>query len=151
MTFRSESRLPISRDVFEVWDYVCDLGRWPEWAPTVEEAWVADGAPLTPGARVEQRAKLPFGLTRHRAQQVTAVEAPYRVAFAGPLGTSRARWGMELAPLDGGGTDTAMWVEVDLANLMRAIPSGAFQGRIQRVMDIEMDAMKAAIESRGPR
>lgn len=151
MTFRSQSRLAISRDVFEVWDYICDVGRWPQWAPTVEEAWVADGAPLTPGARVEQRAKLLFGLTRRRGQQVTAVEAPYKLAFAGPLGTSTARWGMELTPIDGAGTETEMWVEVDLSNVMRAIPSGAFQGRVQRVMDIEMAAMKAAIESRGAR
>jgi hypothetical protein len=151
MTFRSESRLAIARDVFEVWDYVCDVGCWSQWAPTVEDAWVAGGAPLAPGARVEQRAKLMFGLTRHRAQQVTAVEAPYSVAFAGPLGTSTARWGMELAPIEGGRTEAEMWVEVDLSNVMRAVPSGRFQGRIQRVMDVEMVAIKAAVESRGAR
>jgi hypothetical protein len=40
-----------------------------------------------------------------------------------------------------------MWVEVDLRNIMRAIPSGALEARIQRVMDIEMDLIKAALES----
>ena len=145
--FRSESRLAIAREVPEVFDYLCDVGRWPEWAPTVEESWVAGGAPLTPGARVEQRAKLIFGATRHRAQQVTAVEAPSTLAFAGPMGTSRARWGMEFAPLDGGETEAEMWVEVDLKNIMRALPSRALQGRIQRVMDIEMIAIKAAVEA----
>ncbi len=148
MTFRSESRLAIARDVPDVWEYICDVGCWPQWAPTVKEAWVAGGVPLAPGARVEQRAKLPFGLTRHRAQQVTAVEAPYSLAFAGPLGTSTGRWGMEFAPLDGGRTEAEMWVEVDLENIMRALPAGAFQGRIQRVMDVEMVAIKAAVESR---
>ena len=147
MTFRSESRLAIARSVPEVWDYICDVGRWPQWAPTVKESWVAGGAPLTPGARVEQRAKLPFGLTRHRAQQVTAVEAPYSVAFAGPLGTSTGRWGMEFGHLERGQTEAEMWVEVDLKNIMRALPVGAFQGRIQRVMDVEMIAIKAAVES----
>jgi hypothetical protein len=150
MTFRSESRLPITRDIFEVWDYLCDVGCWPEWAPTVKESWVDGGGPLTPGARVEQRAKLPFGLTRHRTQRVTAVEAPYRLAFAGPLGTSMARWGMEFAPIAEGRTEAEMWVEVDLKNIMRALPSHAFQGRIQSVMDIEMVAIKAAVESRCP-
>jgi hypothetical protein len=145
--FRSESRLAIAREVPEVFDYLCDVGRWPEWAPTVEESWVAGGAPLTAGARVEQRAKLIFGATRHRAQQVTAVEAPSTLAFAGPMGTSRARWGMEFAPLDGGETEAEMWVEVDLKNIMRALPSRALQGRIQRVMDIEMIAIKAAVEA----
>jgi hypothetical protein len=79
---------------------------------------------------------------------VTAVEAPYSVAFAGPLGTSAGRWGMEFAPIDGGRTEAEMWVEVDLENIMRALPSRAFNDRIRRVMDIEMVAIKAAVESR---
>jgi Polyketide cyclase / dehydrase and lipid transport len=147
MTIRSRSRLTISRSVPEVWAYICDVRRWPEWAPTVREGWVAGGAPLTPGARVEQRAKLMLGATRHRSQTVTAVEAPNRVAFAGPMGTSTARWGMVLEPAGGEQTDAEMWVEVDLRNVMRAIPSGALKGRIQRVMDIEMELIKASIES----
>ena len=40
-----------------------------------------------------------------------------------------------------------MWVEVDLRGVMRAIPSRVFKGRIQRVMDIEMAAIKVAVES----
>jgi hypothetical protein len=148
MTIRSESRLAIARSVPEVFDYICDVGCWPQWAPTVKEAWVAGGTALAPNARVEQRAKLPFGLTRRRAQQVTAVEAPYSLAFAGPLGTSRGRWGMEFAPIEGDQTEAEMWVEVDLRNIMRALPSRAFNDRIRRVMDIEMVAIKAAVESR---
>ena len=144
---RSESRIAIDGSVPEVWAYLANVGRWPEWAPTVAEGWVAGGAPLQAGARVEQRAKLPFGLTRFRAQDVTMVEEPSRMAFAGPLGTSRARWGMELEPLDGHGTDAMMWVEVDLKNVMRAIPAGAFNDRIRRVMDVEMAAIKAAVEA----
>jgi hypothetical protein len=150
MTIRSESRLTISRSVPEVWAYICDVRRWPEWAPTVSEGWVAGGSPLKPGVRVEQRAKLIFGATRHRAQNVTTVEPPRRVAFAGPMGTSAARWGMELAPVNGGQTEAEMWVEVDLKNIMRVIPGGALKGRIQRVMDIEMDLIKAALESDTP-
>jgi hypothetical protein len=147
MTFRTKSRLTISRSVPEVWAYICDVGRWPEWAPTVREGRVAGGAPLAAGARIEQRAKLMFGLSRHRAQTVTALEAPHRVAFAGPFGTAAARWGMELEPIEGDQTETEMWVEIDLRNIMRAIPARYLKGRIQRVMDIEMDLIKAAIES----
>jgi len=147
MTFRTESRITIASSVPEVWAYVCDVGRWPEWAPTVLEGWVRGGGPLEPGSRVEQRAKAILGLTRRRSQEVTAVEAPHRVAFAGPMGTSAARWGMELEPADGRQTDAMMWIEVDLAGIMRAIPAGLLKGRIQRVSDIEMVAIKAAVES----
>src|SRR5436853_366243 len=76
MPVRSESRVTIASSVPDVWAYVCDVGRWPEWAPTVRECWVGGGAPLQPGARVEQRAKLIFGSTRHRVQVVTVVDPP---------------------------------------------------------------------------
>jgi hypothetical protein len=150
MSIRSESRVTISSSLPEVWAYVCDVGRWPEWAPTVREGWVSGGAPLEPGSRVEQRAKGPFGSTRYRAQHVTAVGAPRSVAFAGPMGTSAARWGMELEPIDDRHTHAKMWVEVDLKNLMRAVPGRVLNGRIRRVMDIEMAAIKAALESAPP-
>ena len=147
MTFRTESRITIASSVPEVWAYVCDVGRWPEWAPTVLEGWVRGGGPLEPGSRVEQRAKAILGLTRRRSQEVTAVEAPHRVAFAGPMGTSAARWGMELEPVGDRQTDAKMWIEVDLAGIMRALPGRTLKGRIQRVSDREMAAIKAAVES----
>ncbi len=149
-SFRTESRIPIAGSVDDVWAYLCDVGRWPEWAPTVLEARIADGTPLQTGARVEQRAKGILGTSRRRAQTVTAVEAPHRMAFAGPLGTSAARWGMELEPLDKQQTDAMMWIEVDLQGVMRAIPSRLLEGRIQRVSDLEMTLIKSAVESATP-
>jgi hypothetical protein len=148
MTFRTESRLAIASSVGEVWSYLCDVGRWPEWAPTVLEGRVRGAGALQPGSRVEQRAKLVLGLSRSRSQAVTVVEAPRSLAFAGPMGTSAARWGMELEPLDDRQTDAMMWIEVDLAGIMRAIPGRLLQGRVQRVSDVEMVAIKAAVESR---
>jgi hypothetical protein len=147
MTFRTESRIAIAGRVPEVWAYLCDVGRWPEWAPTVLEGWVRGGGPLAPGARVEQRAKGILGTSRRRSQGVTVVEAPHHLAFAGPMGTSAARWGMEFEPAGDGQTDALMWVEVDLAGVMRAIPAAWLKGRVQRVSDIEMAAIKAAVES----
>jgi hypothetical protein len=147
MTIRTESRITIASSVREAWDYLCDVGRWPEWAPTVLEGRIRGGAPFQPGARVDQRAKLILGMSRGRSQEVTAVEAPSSMAFAGPMGTSAARWGMEFAPAGDGQTDAMMWVEVDLAGIMRAYPARLLQGRIQRVSDVEMVAIKAAVES----
>ena len=147
MTFRTESRITIASGVREVWAYLCDVGRWPEWAPTVLEGRVRGGGPLQPGSRVEQRAKLMFGMSRSRSQEVTVVEAPHHLAFSGPMGTSAARWGMEFEPADDGQADTMMWIEVDLAGIMRAIPASLLKSRIQRVSDLEMVAIKAAVES----
>ena len=43
MTFRTESRISIASSVPEVWAYLCDVERWPEWAPRVLECWVPEG------------------------------------------------------------------------------------------------------------
>jgi Polyketide cyclase / dehydrase and lipid transport len=145
LTIRTESRLTIARSVQEVWDYVCDVGRWPEWAPTVLECWIRGGGPLQPGSWVEQRAK-DLGRTHSRSEEVTAVEPPRYVAFAGRMATSAARWAMELEPVDDSRTNAMMWVEVDLAGFMRAVP-GVLKGSIQRVSNREMAAIKAAVES----
>jgi Polyketide cyclase / dehydrase and lipid transport len=147
MTFRTESRITIAGSVDEAFAYLCNVGRWPEWAPTVLEGRVRGGGPLRPGARVEQRAKLILGMSRRRSQAVTVVEAPRHLAFAGPMGTSAARWGMEFEPTDDRQTDAMMWIEVDLAGIMRAIPARMLKDRIQRVSDIEMVAIKAAVEA----
>jgi hypothetical protein len=94
---------------------------------------------------VEQRAK-DLWWTHARSQEVTTVEAPRYVAFAGTMGMSAARWGMELEPVDDRQTDAKMWIEVDLAGIMRAVP-GLLKGSIQRVSDREMAAIKGAVES----
>src|SRR5258708_14272365 len=145
MTIRTESRITIASSVGDVWAYVCDVGRWPEWAPTVLEGWVRGGGPVQPGSRVEQRAK-DLWRTHGRSQEVTAVEAPRYVAFAGTMGASAARWAMELEPVHDRQTDAKMWIEVDLAGIMRAVPR-TLKGRVQRVSDQEMAAIKAAVES----
>ncbi|HEV2376654.1 MAG TPA: SRPBCC family protein [Streptosporangiaceae bacterium] len=145
MTIRTESRIRIASSLPEVWAYVCDVGRWPEWAPTVLECWVHGGGPLQPGSRVEQRAK-DLGRTHSRSQEVTAVEAPRSVAFAGTMGVSPSRWGMELEPVGDTQTGATMWIEVDLVGIMRAAP-GLLKGSLQRVSDREMVAIKAAVEA----
>jgi hypothetical protein len=88
-----------------------------------------------------------FGSTRERSQVVTVVEAPRHVAFAGPMGPSAARWGMEMTPRDDQQTEATMWIEIDRGGVMRAIPGRALAARVQRVSDREMAAIKAAVES----
>ena len=99
---------------------------------------------------MDQRAKGILGSSRNRSQEVTSVEAPRYVAFAGPMGTSAARWGMQLEPVGDTQTEAEMWIEVDLGGIMRAIPESMLQGRIQRVSDLEMTLIKAALESGTP-
>jgi hypothetical protein len=53
---------------------------------------------------------------------------------------------MELEPAGDRQTDAKMWIEVDLAGIMRTVP-GLLKGSIQRVSDREMAAIKATVES----
>ena len=145
MMIRTESRRTIAGSVDEVWEYLSDVGRWAEWAPTVLQCWIRGGGALEPGAWVEQRAK-DLGWTHHRTEAVTAVEAPRHMEFAGTMGTSPSRWAFEVERAGDRKTDVTMWVEVDLAGVMRAIP-GPLRGSLQRVGDREMAAVKAAVES----
>ncbi|NEN04353.1 hypothetical protein G3T36_00565 [Diaminobutyricibacter tongyongensis] len=147
MTIRTESSLTVAGSVDELWGYLCDVGRWSEWAPTVLECRIRGGGSLQPGAWIEQRAR-DLGFNHRRCEQVTAVDPPHSMAFAGTMGTSVARWGMEFEPEGDGHTSAMMWVEVDIANVMRLIPGPrSLQRQIQRVSDIEMAAIKAAVES----
>jgi hypothetical protein len=57
---------------------------------------------------------------------------------------------MELEPIDDRQTEAKMWVEVDLEGVMRAIPARVLEGRIRGVMDREMAAIRAAVESGPP-
>lgn len=147
MTIRTESRITVAGSIDDVWAYFADVRRWSEWAPTVLECRMRGGGPLEAGVWVEQRAR-DLGWRHRRSEQVTAVHAPYSAAFAGTMGTSVARWGMEFEPAGDGHTNAMMWVEVDVANIMHVIPgSGALRKQIQRVSDLEMTAIKAAVES----
>lgn len=146
MMIRTESRVTVAGTVSDVWAYLCDVGRWSEWAPTVLECRVLGGGALRPGASLEQRAR-DLGWIHTRREQVVAVDAPRSMAFEGTMGTSVARWGMELEQAGVTHSHAMMWVEVDLANIMRAIPGRALQAQVQRVSNIEMAAIKAAVES----
>jgi uncharacterized protein YqgV (UPF0045/DUF77 family) len=53
---------------------------------------------------------------------------------------------MEFEPADDRQTDAMMWIEVDLAGIMRAVP-GMVEASVQRVSDREMVAIKAAVEA----
>jgi len=147
MNVTTDSRIAIDGAISEVWAYLCDVSRWQEWAPTVLECRVRGDAPLQAGSRLDQRARGLLGTSRRRSQEMTLAEPPHAMAFAGPMGTSAARWGMELEPIDDRRTEARMWIEVRLAGIMRAIPPRALKRRIQRVSDLEMVAIKAAVES----
>jgi hypothetical protein len=146
MMIRTESRVIVAGGIGDVWDYLCDVGRWPEWAPTVVDCQVRGGGPLRPGGWIEQRAK-DAGMGHRRVERVTDIVSPTRMAFAGTMWTMPSRWGMRLAAVGDRHTDTMMWVEVDVPGILRAFPGSALRRSIERVGAIEMAGVKAAVET----
>jgi uncharacterized protein YndB with AHSA1/START domain len=151
MALRSETRAQIDSSVEDVYRYLSDVSRWPEWATAIRACSVSGGGPLRTGCTLEQRVKGVFGSTRDRTLAVNAVDAPSRLEFAGDMGPSALRWGFELAATEAASTDIVLWVEVELHSLMRAIPAGLIREMIHRVNDRELAAIKAKVSSPRPR
>ena len=147
MTVRSESRAEIAGSVGNVWGYLTDVSRWPDWAAAILECRVSGGGQLAAGAHLEQRVNGMFGSTRARELDVSAVDAERRLAFTGAMGPSRLRWGFDLTAIDADRTDLNLWVEVELQSLMRAVPGGVLRILIRRVNERELIAIKSAVES----
>jgi hypothetical protein len=147
---RSESRLNIGGSIEDVWAYLSDVSRWPEWAAAVRECRVGGGAPLQVGSHLEQRVKGMFGSIRDRSLDVSAVDAPNRLEFAGKMGVSSLRWGFDLAAADSDRTDVRLWVEVQLKSLMRVVPGQLLKSMIRSVNARELAAIKSAVESPAP-
>lgn len=133
---RSESRAEIAERTENVWGYVTDVSRWPEWAAAIRECRVSGGAPLRAGVQLEQRAKGMFGSTRDRTLDVTAIDDARRLEFAGTMGPSALRWGFDLIPVDANQTGVVLWVEIEPKGPMRAIPGGVLKGMIRRVNNV---------------
>ena len=98
MTFRTESRIAIAGSVPEVWAYVCDVGRWQEWARR--------GAMLAVGLVPLLALLNAFG---QRPDTSTAATGAARLQVYAP---ARARSGLVYAALErsfSGGGPTGGW------------------------------------------
>jgi ribosome-associated toxin RatA of RatAB toxin-antitoxin module len=146
MTVRSESRAEMAASVEDVWSYVSDVSRWPEWAPTIRECRVSGRAPLHAGSRLEQRVKGMSGSIRHQVLDVSVVDAPSRLAVAGKMGPSPVRWGFDLSPMGPSRADVLLWVEVEPKSIMRAIPGELLRSVTRSTSARYLLAIKSATE-----
>lgn len=102
----------IARAPQEVFDYVTDAARLPEWQPSVEEAGAEPPAIRQVGMRGYEVRRVPGGPQRVR-WEVIECEPGRRWAVDGIDGPVRAHVGISLAPIDGNGTrvDYRIWFE----------------------------------------
>lgn len=107
-----EYRTEVSRTPQEVFDYVTDPARLPEWQPSVEEAAAEPPAIRKVGMRGYEVRRVPGGAQKIR-WEVTECEPGGRWAVEGIEGPVRAHASISLAPLDGNRTqvDYCIWFE----------------------------------------
>lgn len=107
-----EHSTDIARTPQEVFDFVADAARLPEWQPSVEEAGAEPPAVREVGMRGYEVRRVPGGKQRMR-WQVTECEPGGRWAVKGIDGPVRAHAAISLAAIDGDRThvDYRVWFE----------------------------------------
>jgi uncharacterized protein YndB with AHSA1/START domain len=107
-----EYRTEVARTPREVFDYVTDTARLPEWQPSVEEAAAEPPAIRQVGMRGYEVRRVPGGAQKIR-WEVTECEPGGRWAIEGIDGPVRAHASISLASLHGNRTqvDYRIWFE----------------------------------------
>ena len=107
-----ECSTEIARAPQEVFDYVSDAARLPEWQPSVEEASAEPPGVRQVGMRGYEVRRVPGGKQKIR-WEVTECEPGGRWAVDGIDGPVRAHAAISLTPADGNGThvDYRIWFE----------------------------------------
>jgi uncharacterized membrane protein len=93
--------IEIGRPPHEVFAYVSDLARHPEWQERLLAASVEGEGPIRVGTRVKQTRRVGGG-TRAFTLEVTEHDPPNRLAFNGIDGPVRPQGRITLEPLEGG-------------------------------------------------
>ncbi|MBT2499309.1 SRPBCC family protein [Agromyces sp. ISL-38] len=107
-----ECSTEIARTPQEVFDYVTDTARLPEWQPSVEEAGAEPPAIRQVGMRGYEVRRVPGGTQKMR-WEVTECAPGGRWAVEGIEGLVRAHVAISLLPVDPTGThvDYRIWFE----------------------------------------
>ena len=136
----------IARAPQEVFDYVTDTARLPEWQPSVEEAAAEPPAIRQVGMRGHEVRRVPGGPQKVR-WQVTECEPGGRWAVEGIDGPVRAHAVISLAPIDGAGThvDYRVWFEGHgIGKLIRLMATRAARTEVPESLDLLKQRLEAA-------
>jgi uncharacterized membrane protein len=99
MATRNETSIDIDRPVGDVWAYVSNVARWPEWRTTITS--IDPPSELTVGARFTGTTRL-IGRTWRWGLELTMVEPGQRLAYDVVSGVVRPTVEYRLEPADGG-------------------------------------------------
>jgi len=104
--------IEINRSPEDVFAYVDDLEKRPEWQEQLVSAHVETDGPTRVGTRASDKRRLPGG-TRELAYEITEHDPPHKSSFRGVSGPVRPVGTVTVAPLDGG-ERSKLTLELDL-------------------------------------
>ena len=136
----------IDRPLPEVFDYVADGERCPEWRPGVMDIRRLAGEGL--GARYAQGVKGPMGRRVAADYEITAFAPNGHIEFQTTSGPARPHGSYDFEQADGG-TRLSFALDAELSGFKGMLMSGA----VQRTMDAEvrtLDNLKRVLESGAP-
>lgn len=102
----------ITSPPIEVFNYVSDADRLPEWQPSVESAGFDGPSERMVGMRGHERRRTPGGL-QDIQWEVTKCEPGVLWAIRGVNGPVRAHVQIDLSPADGGGTQLGYRMQLE--------------------------------------
>jgi uncharacterized membrane protein len=140
---RIDFTLEVERAAQEVFDYLTDLARLPEWQSSAVESH-ADG-PLTEGVRIAERRRI-LGREVESELEVTAFEPPCRLTLKSLRGPIRFTVDHQLVE-NGGSTLVNVVAEAQPGTLMK-LAEPLLTRTAEEELRKDFDRMKEIVESR---
>ena len=140
---RIDFTVEVERDAQEIFDYLIDLARLPEWQSSAVESH-ADG-PLTEGARIVERRRI-LGREVESELEVTAFEPPCRLTLKGLRGPVRFTVDHRLVE-DGDSTLVHVVAEAKPGTFMK-LAEPLLARTAEEALRKDFDRMKEIVESR---
>jgi hypothetical protein len=140
-TYSGETQIQAAAS--EVFAYIADLTKHPEWAQHgLQVKQTSGGGPGT-GATYESTAKQ-FG-TQRETQTVTEYSSPIRFVFEAKGKLGLARHTFDLSP-SGGGTRVTKTMEITQPSLMAKITAPMIASQTKKGLRVDLERIKARLE-----
>jgi uncharacterized membrane protein len=140
---RIDFTVEVERDAQEVFEYLTDLARLPEWQSSVVES-CADG-PLAEGVRIAERRRI-LGREVENELEVIAFESPCRLmlkALRGPV-----RFTVDHRLVESGGSTLVNVVAEAESNTFMKLAEPLLARTAEEELRRDFDRMKEMVESR---
>ena len=115
------SHIDIARPPDEVYAYVTDPSRFPEWQHDVVRVRLQDDGPAGVGARFTTTRRI-GRVEQTTTQEVTELDPPRRWAARGVDGPFRPSAAITVVPLDGGGSRVTFALDFEGQGIGRLLP-----------------------------